>query len=129
MGTVVGQDGGRRTTVNYHETLNKHPVGSNGLPRILMAAFACQYSIRIFLDLVIHRLKPSPLASLLMVFRGLFGLISWSFRLHSKNLTARGVDANFFWRFSTRASQYKRPRSAVLVLSPIPRYGCCRLAP
>jgi hypothetical protein len=40
MGTVVGQDGDRRTAVNYYEALNKHPVGSNGLPRILMAAFA-----------------------------------------------------------------------------------------
>jgi hypothetical protein len=40
MGTVVGQGGGRRTTVNYYEALKKHPVGSNGLPRILMAAFA-----------------------------------------------------------------------------------------
>ena len=40
MGTVVGQGGGRRTVVNYYEALNKHPVGSNGLPRILMAAFA-----------------------------------------------------------------------------------------
>jgi len=29
----------------------------------------------------------------------LFGLIFWSFRLHSKNLTARGVDANFFGIF------------------------------
>jgi Udp N-acetylglucosamine O-acyltransferase len=43
-----------------------------------------------------------------MVFRRLFGLISWSFRLHSKNLTARGVRREF--------------------LSPAPRYGCCRLA-
>jgi len=34
-----------------------------------------------------------------MVFRRLFGLISWSFRLHSKNLTARGVNANFFGVF------------------------------
>ena len=40
MGTVVGQDGDRCTTVNYYEALNKHPVRSNGLPRILMATFA-----------------------------------------------------------------------------------------
>src|ERR1700675_3264001 len=35
----------------------------------------------------------------------------------------------FLWRFSIRVSQYKRPRSAVLLLSPVPRYGCCRLEP
>ena len=29
-----------------------------------------------------------------MGFWRLFGLIFWSFRLHSKNLTARGVNAN-----------------------------------
>jgi len=40
MGTVVGQDGGRRTAVNYYEALNKHPIVRNSLPRILMAAFA-----------------------------------------------------------------------------------------
>jgi len=40
MGTVVGQDGDRRTAVNYYKALNKHPIRSNGLPRILMAAFA-----------------------------------------------------------------------------------------
>ena len=40
MGTVVGQGGDRGTAVNYYEALNKHPVGSNRLPRILMAAFA-----------------------------------------------------------------------------------------
>jgi hypothetical protein len=40
MGTVEGQDGGRRTAVNYYEALNEHSVGSNGLPCILMAAFA-----------------------------------------------------------------------------------------
>jgi hypothetical protein len=40
MGTVVSQRGGRRTAVDYYEALNKHSVGSNGLPRILMAAFA-----------------------------------------------------------------------------------------
>jgi hypothetical protein len=51
MGTVVGQGGGRRTTVNYYEALKKHPVGSNSLPRILMAAFARLYSIRVFRDL------------------------------------------------------------------------------
>ena len=34
-----------------------------------------------------------------MVFRRFFGMISWSFRLHSKNLTARGVDANLFGVF------------------------------
>src|SRR4030088_541787 len=34
-----------------------------------------------------------------MVFWRLFGLIFWFFRLHSKNLTARGVDANFFGVF------------------------------
>jgi hypothetical protein len=54
----------------------------------------------------IHEFKPSPLASLLMVFRRLFGLISWSLRLHSKNLTARGVDASLF-RVPIRALQYK----------------------
>ena len=47
-----------------------------------------------------------------MVFRRLFGLISWSLRLHSKNLTARGLDANLF-HVPIRASQYKRTRSAV----------------
>ena len=36
MGAVVGQDGDGRTAVNYYEALNKHPVGSNGLPRILV---------------------------------------------------------------------------------------------
>jgi hypothetical protein len=30
-------------------------INSNGLPRILMAAFARQYPIRAFRDLVIHR--------------------------------------------------------------------------
>jgi hypothetical protein len=40
MGAVVGQGGDGRTAVNYYETLNEHPVRSNGLPRILMAAFA-----------------------------------------------------------------------------------------
>jgi hypothetical protein len=64
MGTVVGQGGGRRTAVNYYEALNKHPVGSNGLPRILMAAFTPQYSIRVFWDLIIHRLKHSALQEL-----------------------------------------------------------------
>ena len=40
MGTVVNQNGGCRTAVNYYKALNKHPIRSNGLPRILMAAFA-----------------------------------------------------------------------------------------
>jgi hypothetical protein len=36
------------------------------------------------------------IASFLMGFRRLFGLIVWSFRLHGKNLAARAVDADFF---------------------------------
>ena len=40
MGTVVGQDGDRRTAVNYYKALHKHPIRSNGLPRILVAAVA-----------------------------------------------------------------------------------------
>ena len=40
-----------------------------------------------------------PLANLSTVFRRLFGLISWFFRLHSKDLTACGIDANFFGVF------------------------------
>jgi hypothetical protein len=42
--------------------------------------------------------KPSPerLWRLLMGLRGLFGLVFRSLRLHRKNLTARGVDANLF---------------------------------
>jgi hypothetical protein len=54
MGTVVHQSGDRRTSVNYYEALNQHPVGSNRLPRMLMAAFARQDSIRVFGDLIIH---------------------------------------------------------------------------
>jgi hypothetical protein len=54
MGAVVHQSGDRRTSVNYYEALNQHPVGSNRLPRILMAAFARQDSIRVFGDLIIH---------------------------------------------------------------------------
>jgi hypothetical protein len=34
-----------------------------------------------------------------MDFWRLFGLIFWYFRLHGKNLTARGVNANFFGVF------------------------------
>jgi hypothetical protein len=40
MGTVVSRGGHRRTAVNYYEALNEDPVGSNGIPRIFMAAFA-----------------------------------------------------------------------------------------
>jgi hypothetical protein len=40
MGTVVGQGGDRGTAVNYYKALNKHPVGCNGLPCILMTALA-----------------------------------------------------------------------------------------
>ena len=74
-------------------------MGSNSLPLILMAALARWYSIRVFRDLVIHQLKPSPLANLSTVFRRLFGLISWFFRLHRKDLTSCGIDANFFGVF------------------------------
>src|ERR1700730_14773835 len=51
----------------------------------------------------------AALASLLMVFRRLFGLISWSFRLHSKNLTALGVNANFFGVFRSRLRNINGP--------------------
>jgi len=40
MGTVVSQDHSCCGAVNYYEALNKHPVGGNGLRRVLMATFA-----------------------------------------------------------------------------------------
>src|SRR6202049_1732990 len=58
---------GLRRLVLYG-ALNKYPVGSTGLSRIVMAAFAREYSIRVFRDLVIHRLKLSPLSESLNGF-------------------------------------------------------------
>ena len=61
-------DRSRLRRLVLYEALNKHPVGSNGLSRIVMAAFAREYSIRVFRDLVIHRLKLSPLSESLNGF-------------------------------------------------------------
>ena len=46
-----------------------------------------------------------------MGFWRLFGLISWSFRLHSKNLTARGVDANLFGIFRSGLCDINGPEA------------------
>ena len=51
-----------------------------------------------------------------MGFWRLFGLIFWPFRLHAKNLPS-WRQRELLWRFSIWAWQYKRTRSAVLVLS------------
>ena len=122
MGSVVDQDGGRRTAVNYYEALNEHPVGSNGLPRILMAAFARQYAIRVFRDLVIHRLKPWPLASLLMDFLEALRRDPLVFPFTQQEFDHSRRQREFLLRFSIRASQYKRTRSAVPV-RPFPGAG------
>jgi hypothetical protein len=61
--------------------------------------------------LVIHQLKPSPLANLLMGFWRFFGLIFWSFRLHDKNLTALGVNANFFGVFRSGLRDINGPEA------------------
>src|SRR5271165_5419217 len=61
-----------------------------------------------------HRLKPSLLASLLMGFYRLFGLICWSFRLRCKNLTARGVNVNFFGGFRSGLRNINRPEAPSL---------------
>jgi hypothetical protein len=68
--------------------------------------------------------NPEPPWRLLMGLRGLFGLIFRSLRLHRKNLTGRGVDANLFSIFrswfgdvdgpETRAV----PSSALRILPP-----------
>jgi hypothetical protein len=61
--------------------------------------------------LVIHRLKPSPLASLSIGFWRLFGLIFWSFRLHGKNSTARDGDANLFCVFRSGLRDINGPEA------------------
>ena len=46
-----------------------------------------------------------------MGFWRLFGLIFWSFGLHSKNLTARGVNANFFGVFRSGLRNINGPEA------------------
>src|SRR5580658_10404870 len=49
------------------------------------------------------------IASLLVCFWRLFGLIFWPFRLHSKNFSACGIDTNLFGVFRSGLDDINRP--------------------
>ena len=113
----------------YRRPVPVDPVRSNGLPRILMAAFRA---------LVIEKGLPGfgyPSIEIFAASESLNGflealrpdLLVFPFAQQEFDRSWRRRES--LWHFSIRALRYKRTRSAVLVPSPVPRYGCCRLAP
>jgi hypothetical protein len=64
-----------------------------------------------------------------MGFWRLFGLIFWSFRLHSKNLTARGVNANLFGVFQSGLRYINGPEALSSCCLRLSATNDARLAP
>jgi len=74
--------------------------------------------------LVIHRLKTFTASESLNGFSEALRPDLLVFPFAQQEFDRSWRQREFLWRFSLRASQYRRTRSAVLVLSPVPRYGC-----